>query len=62
MGDLAEALGVQKGSLYSLTGSKQQLLFETMREGARAFHAAFTLPAHLPRVPHAAAFRRRSRP
>jgi AcrR family transcriptional regulator len=40
MGDLAEALGVQKGSLYSLTGSKQQLLFETMREGARAFHAA----------------------
>ena len=40
MGDLADALGVQKGSLYSLTGSKQQLLFETMREGARAFHAA----------------------
>ena len=40
MGHLAEALGVQKGSLYSLTGSKQELLFETMREGARAFHAA----------------------
>jgi AcrR family transcriptional regulator len=40
MGDLAEALGVQKGSLYSLTGSKQELLFETMREGALAFHAA----------------------
>jgi AcrR family transcriptional regulator len=40
MGDLADALGVQKGSLYSLTGSKQQLLFETMREGANAFHAA----------------------
>jgi TetR/AcrR family transcriptional regulator, cholesterol catabolism regulator len=40
MGDLAEALGVQKGSLYSLTGSKQQLLFETMRAGAAAFHAA----------------------
>jgi AcrR family transcriptional regulator len=40
MGDLAEALGVQKGSLYSLTGSKQELLFETMREGARAFHSA----------------------
>ena len=40
MGDLAEALGVQKGSLYSLTGSKQELLFEAMREGARAFHAA----------------------
>ena len=40
MGDLAEALGVQKSSLYSLTGSKQQLLFETMLEGARAFHTA----------------------
>jgi AcrR family transcriptional regulator len=40
MGDLADALGVQKGSLYSLTGSKQELLFDTMREGARAFHAA----------------------
>lgn len=40
MGDLADALGVQKGSLYSLTGSKQELLFETMREGARAFQAA----------------------
>src|SRR5919106_683077 len=40
MGDLAEALGVQKGSLYSLTGSKQQLLYKTMRQGADAFHAA----------------------
>ena len=40
MGDLADALGVQKGSLYSLTGSKQQLLYETMRGGARAFHGA----------------------
>jgi len=40
MGDLAEALGVQKGSLYSLTGSKQELLFETMRGGAMAFHSA----------------------
>jgi AcrR family transcriptional regulator len=40
MGDLADALGVQKGSLYSHTGSKQQLLFETMREGANAFHTA----------------------
>jgi AcrR family transcriptional regulator len=40
MGDLADALGVQKGSLYSLTGSKQELLFGAMREGAGAFHAA----------------------
>ena len=40
MGDIAKALGVQKGSLYSLTGSKQQLLYDTMRQGAEAFHAA----------------------
>jgi TetR/AcrR family transcriptional regulator, cholesterol catabolism regulator len=40
MGDLADALGVQKGSLYSLTGSKQELLFQAMREGAEAFHGA----------------------
>jgi AcrR family transcriptional regulator len=39
MGDLAQAMGVQKGSLYSLTESKQELLYETMREGAAAFHA-----------------------
>jgi len=57
MGDLAEALGVQKGSLYSLTGSKQQLLLDTMREGARAFHAALDeVPERAPaieRVRHA---------
>jgi TetR/AcrR family transcriptional regulator, cholesterol catabolism regulator len=39
MGDLATAMGVQKGSLYSLTGSKQELLYAAMREGADAFHA-----------------------
>jgi TetR/AcrR family transcriptional regulator, cholesterol catabolism regulator len=39
MGDLAAAMGVQKGSLYSLTDSKQELLYETMRKGAAAFHA-----------------------
>jgi AcrR family transcriptional regulator len=51
MGDLAEALGVQKGSLYSLTASKQELLFETMREGARAFHAALdAVPDDAPAV------------
>jgi TetR/AcrR family transcriptional regulator, cholesterol catabolism regulator len=43
MDALAQALGVQKGSLYSLIGSKQELLYETMREGARAFHAALDL-------------------
>lgn len=41
MADLAEAMGVQKGSLYSLTGSKQDLLVVVTREGAAAFHAAF---------------------
>jgi AcrR family transcriptional regulator len=40
IGDLAEAMGVQKGSLYAHIASKQDLLYETMREGANAFHAA----------------------
>ena len=49
MGDLAEAMGVQKGSLYSLTASKQELLYETMREGAAAFHAGLDeLPERAP--------------
>jgi AcrR family transcriptional regulator len=51
MDALAQALGVQKGSLYSLTGSKQELLFETMREGARSFHAALdAVPEDAPAV------------
>ena len=40
MADLAEAMGVQKGSLYSLTDSKQELLVAVARDGATAFHAA----------------------
>ena len=40
IGDIAEALGVQKGSLYSHIASKEDLLYETLREGAAAFHAA----------------------
>jgi len=40
MGDLADAMGVQKASLYSLTGSKQQLLSDAVRTGAEAFHEA----------------------
>jgi TetR/AcrR family transcriptional regulator, cholesterol catabolism regulator len=40
IGDLAKAMGVQKGSLYAHIQSKQDLLYETMREGAQAFHAA----------------------
>src|ERR671916_2437417 len=40
IGDLAKALGVQKGSLYAHIASKQDLLYETMRDGSEAFHAA----------------------
>jgi TetR/AcrR family transcriptional regulator, cholesterol catabolism regulator len=39
IGEIAEALGVQKGSLYAHIESKQDLLYETMLEGARSFHA-----------------------
>jgi AcrR family transcriptional regulator len=38
IGDLAEAMGVQKASLYHHIASKQDLLRETMLDGARAFH------------------------
>jgi TetR/AcrR family transcriptional regulator, cholesterol catabolism regulator len=38
VGDLAGAMGVQKGSLYAHIDSKQDLLYEAMREGADAFH------------------------
>ena len=40
VGDLAEALGLQKGSLYTHIDSKADLLWEVCREGADAFHAA----------------------
>jgi AcrR family transcriptional regulator len=49
IGDIAEAMGVQKGSLYAHIASKQDLLYETMREGAVAFHAALdAIPDELP--------------
>jgi TetR/AcrR family transcriptional regulator, cholesterol catabolism regulator len=49
IGDLAEALGVQKGSLYAHIESKEDLLYETMREGAEAFHGALDeIPESLP--------------
>ena len=49
IGDLAKALGVQKGSLYAHIDSKQDLLFEAMSEGARAFHEALdAVPEDLP--------------
>src|SRR2546423_8155212 len=51
IGDLARAMGVQKGSLYAHIDSKQDLLYETMREGADAFHGALdAIPEQLPAV------------
>jgi TetR/AcrR family transcriptional regulator, cholesterol catabolism regulator len=40
IGDLAEAMGVQKGSLYAHIDSKADLLWEVARDGAAAFHFA----------------------
>jgi TetR/AcrR family transcriptional regulator, cholesterol catabolism regulator len=40
VGDLAGALGMQKGSLYSHIEGKADLLWEVAREGAEAFHRA----------------------
>ncbi len=49
IGDLAQAMGVQKGSLYAHIASKQDLLYETMRTGADAFHTALdAVPDGLP--------------
>jgi len=47
--DLAEALGVQKPSLYHHIASKEDLLWEVAWEGAEAFHAAFdAVPVDVP--------------
>ena len=40
IGDLAEAMGVQKGSLYAHIDSKADLLWDVARDGAVAFHDA----------------------
>src|SRR5690242_16524819 len=40
LADLAEALGVQKPSLYHHIDAKEDLLWEVARDGAEAFHAA----------------------
>ena len=40
IGDIAEAMGVQKGSVYAHIASKQDLLWSIASEGAEAFHAA----------------------
>ena len=40
LADLAEALGMQKASLYHHIASKEDLLWEVARGGAAAFHAS----------------------
>src|SRR5919204_1351482 len=51
IGDVARAMGVQKGAVYAHIASKQDLLYETMREGADAFHGALdAIPEQLPAV------------
>src|SRR5438477_6358259 len=48
-GDLAEAMGVKKGSLYAHIRSKADLLWEVARDGAEAFHRALdAIPDELP--------------
>jgi TetR/AcrR family transcriptional regulator, cholesterol catabolism regulator len=39
IGDLAQAMGVQKRSLYAHIDSKADLLWEVARDGAAAFHS-----------------------
>jgi AcrR family transcriptional regulator len=51
LADLAEAVGVQKPSLYHHISSKEDLLWDVAREGAEAFHAALdAVPASRPAV------------
>jgi AcrR family transcriptional regulator len=49
LGDLAEAVGVQKPSLYHHIDSKEDLLWEVAWAGAEAFHAGLDgVPADVP--------------
>jgi AcrR family transcriptional regulator len=49
LADLAEALGVQKPSLYHHIAAKEDLLWEVAWEGANVFHAALDgVPAEAP--------------
>src|SRR6478672_110686 len=51
IGDIADALGVQKGSLYSHIASKEDLLYDALMEGAAAFHASLdAIPEDAPPV------------
>src|SRR3954469_15366404 len=49
LADVAEALGIQKASLYHHIESKEDLLWEVAWGGAEAFHAALdSVPDDLP--------------
>ena len=49
LADLAEALGIQKASLYHHIDTKEDLLWEVARAGADAFHAGLdAVPEGLP--------------
>jgi TetR/AcrR family transcriptional regulator, cholesterol catabolism regulator len=49
LADLAEALGIQKASLYHHIDSKEDLLWEVARAGAESFHTALdAVPEGLP--------------
>jgi AcrR family transcriptional regulator len=49
IGDIAEAMGVQKGSVYAHIASKQDLLWAIASEGAEAFQAALdAVPERMP--------------
>ena len=49
LADLAQALGIQKASLYHHIDSKEDLLWEVAWEGAEAFHAGLDgVPAEAP--------------
>ncbi len=51
VGDLADALGVQKGTLYSHIDAKSDLLWEIANEGALAFQSALdAVPDDVPAV------------
>src|SRR5206468_13085035 len=49
LADLAEALGVQKPSLYHHIASKEDLLWEVAWDGAESFHAGLDgVPPYAP--------------
>ena len=51
IGDLAKAMGVQKGSLYAHIASKEDLLYDALMEGAAAFHSSLdAIPEDAPPV------------